>query len=228
VNDISSTVMIVLLAGLVVVVVIVVLSKKGVLSELNLEMLKGMFKLNTKSDQLAISEKTEEGKELQATKILKWLQEQINKVNGSYVLTDSTHENAKIAMQLYTKVTGEIIATCFFESPDYGIGDYAYGISPGTCFNRLTLRSLCNSDTESVVRERIKNFECKGNIIVIDDSVQLSKMGGIFCKMPDKSYLTFIALNSVSYSNRNQGLVFSGTLAQQLFDYYNSFIPNNT
>ena len=129
-NDISSPVMVVLLAGLAVVVVIVVLSKKGVLRELNLELLKGLLKLNTTSDPLPGSDQIEKGNELQATKILRWLQEQINKVDGSYVLTDSTHENAKISMQIYTKVTGEIIATCFFESPDYGIGDYANGINP--------------------------------------------------------------------------------------------------
>ncbi len=71
-NNISSPVMVVLLAGLAVVVVIVVLSKKGVLRELNLELLKGLLKLNTRSDQLPGSDQIEKGNELQATKVLRW------------------------------------------------------------------------------------------------------------------------------------------------------------
>jgi hypothetical protein len=70
--------------------------------------------------------------------ILKWLQERFDRIDGSYILTESTGENTKVAAQLYTKLTGTVIGTCFFGSPDYGPSDFASTISPNVRLTRLT------------------------------------------------------------------------------------------
>jgi hypothetical protein len=155
--------------------------------------------------------------------VLRELAQKINKTDGYYVITDSRQENARAAAVLYAKLHGEVIATCFFESPDYERGDYANAVASGTRFCRITAADVCNEETAKTVVGRFTGFDCTARLAVIPSGVEISKIGGIFCKFPDKSCLAFIALNNVQDSRSNRGLVFFGVIAQELFRYYKGF-----
>jgi hypothetical protein len=210
----------ILIIGLIIVVLIIVLLRKNI-KKFDLKLLKGVL---TFSGETHKSERITNNNENEAKKILKWVQENINKINGDFILTDTTTENAQIAARLYSKIRGEIISTCFFEDPDYGNGDFANTISPGTNFHRITLNSLCSLDKKDGLINRLAKYECNANLVVISNEAEITKIAGIFCKLTDKSYLAFIALNSYGPNKKNKGLTFTGDIAQILFEYYNSFI----
>jgi len=64
----------------------------------------------------------------------------------------------------------------------------------------------------------MNDFVCEAKLITVPDNVEMTKVGGIFCKLPDKSYLAFIALNNAEKKS-NIGLSFCGTVAEYLFKY---------
>ncbi len=196
------------------------------LQKFTIDLLKGMLRFSGEIETPSNAKRIiSEQKELnKATEILKWIQHQLKKVDGAYIINDTTNENAKTAAQLYSKLEGEIIGTCFFESPDYGQGDFAKAISPGAKFYRITTRKVCSPAIQKNVETLFQSMECSASLIVIEDDVIISKIGGIFCKLPDKSYLAFIAMDNYGNSGINKGLVFSGSLAEQLFNYYKSFV----
>ncbi len=228
-NDVSQNVLVFAIVAVILVAFIFVIMRGGTLKEFDLQMLKGLFtfkgKADTRSNSLPQRRSSESNSLDSASRILKWLQDKLNKIDGNYVLTEATDENARIAANLYTRLQGDIIATCFFESPDYGTGDFAATIHRGSKFTRIALSSMCDEQTNLILSKRFGSFVCDASLLVIPDDVNISKIGGIFCKLEDKSYLTFIALNNQSGKGKNQGLVFCGTLAKQFYDYYNSFIP---
>lgn len=159
----------------------------------------------------------------QAHEIINWLQGNLQKITGSYIITNTKNENAKIAGQLYSRVNGEVISTCFFESPDYGHSDYANMISPATKFIRITCNDVCSDVVAKKVIDRLNSFECSASLVVVSSKINISKIGGIFCNLSDGSHLAFIAMNNRGGSNENQGIMLSGTIAREFFQYYKSF-----
>lgn len=156
----------------------------------------------------------------QAMKVLKGLQIKLHKVSGSYVFNDNTVENSKTASQLYNLLSGEIIGTCFFEDPSsYGENDFAKFINTGTKFHRLATDSNCPPQSKEKVESAFKSLNCDATLTVLSENYTISKIGGIFSKLPDRSYLAFIALNNTD-DNGNRGVVFCGEIAKQLFEYY--------
>lgn len=203
-------------------------------------MLKGLFKVSAETHEKTDSEPTDfrlidntietvvnkmSGlNDKESTRIITWLQKKLNKVEGHFVLTETKHANGTVAGQLYTKLSGNIISTCFFESPDYGNGDWAKTISPTANFTRITLEELCPIELTKVLESRLQEFECRASLKVIPSELNITKIGGIFAKLQDESYLTFISFDNYGgILNNNMGLTFSGELAEQLYRYYDSF-----
>jgi hypothetical protein len=233
-SNISITVAVVLVVALVVVALLVVLARGGRLKTFRLKLLKGLFDLDGTIDTHAgAGGDAKQGAngmdadhvEDMAHKIIHWLREQKpQRVKGCYVLTDSTHDNAQTAAKLYTRVDGEIIATCFFESPHYGRGDFASNITQKASFVRLTSSDICADDVACLARKCLGDFYCKASLVVVPKGVEISRIGGIFCHLSDRSYLAFIAMNNAQDTSSNKGLVFSGTLAEELFTYFKGFV----
>jgi hypothetical protein len=228
-TNVSITVTVIVIVALLVVALIVVLGRGGRLKSFKLDVLKGMLgfggTLDTKSPPGAdILHEDEEYQDL-AHKIIHWLREQKpQKVKGSYVLTESIHDNAQTAARLYSKVDGQIIGTCFFEGPFYGRGDFATTINQKAHFTRLTTSEVCDEATAKQIEDIFQTMVCKAKLVIIPKNVEVSKIGGIFCRLSDHSHLAFIALNNVQETSTNRGLVFSGTLAQELFGYFQGFV----
>jgi len=237
VSNISVTVAVVLVIALVVVALLVVLARGGRLKTFRLKLLKGLFDLDGTIDTdvnagqrvqqsvKSVNEVNGDHVEDLAHKIIHWLREQKpQRVRGCYVLTETTQDNAQTAAKLYTRVDGEVIATCFFESPYYGRGDFASNITEKAWFVRLASADVCDDETVRLARGALANFYCKASLVVVPKDVAISKIGGIFCHLSDRSYLAFIAMNNAQDTSSNKGLVFSGTLAEELFAYFKGFV----
>jgi hypothetical protein len=227
--DISTAVAIVVIAGLVVVALVIVLARGGRLRSFRLDVLKGMLGFDGTLDTQSVPAGTpvlsvdSEVPDL-AHNIIAWLREQQpQRVRGCYVLTDTTQDNAKTAARLYSRVDGEVIGTCFFESPYYGRGDFAATINEKSKFTRLTITDVCDDATAKQVQDVFTTMPCQARLVIVPNGVEVSKIGGIFCHLSDRSFLAFIALNNVQDTSSNRGLVFSGTLAQELFAYFKGF-----
>jgi len=164
-------------------------------------------------------------KEDMSLTVMEALQVEIMRTNGHHALLGSTTENFRAASIIFSQVRGDIVATCFFECPDYGEHDLAESIMPASRFTRITIRCLCDAATREVVLRRFSSYRCRAQLLVLNDNVSISKVGGIFCKCEDGSHLAFMALNNSSDAkSRNLGLVFRGDIAQQMYRYYDSFI----
>lgn len=227
--EMSPASVIVVIAALGVAALLIFLGRGGRLRSVNFNVLKGLLRfwatLDTKLDRTAIaSHPNDEAPRDLAHGIIQWLREhKPQKVLGCYVLTDSTHDNAQVAAKLFTRVDGDVIATCFFESPFYGRGDFASTIAQKARFTRLTVADACGEELAAQVRGVFKTMPCKARLVVVPQGVEISKIGGIFCHLSDRSFLAFIALNNAEDSSSNRGLVFSGTLAEELFAYFRGF-----
>lgn len=157
--------------------------------------------------------------------VLRALQTELRKTRGHHVVLETTTENFHAASTLYGQLRGDIIGTCFFESPDYGDHDLAKAILPTSRFSRVTLRSMCDLETEHTVTARFQAYHSRARLVVLDDGVAVSKIGGIFCRCDDGSYLAFMALNNFCDAKpKNLGLVFCGDIAEQMYRYYRSFV----
>lgn len=231
-NDISIVAAIVVVIALGVALFLIFLFRGGRLKSFNLRVLKDAFDFSGTIDTKTDAEKamTSFGgietldDESLARKIIQWLQQQTPfRIEGCYVLTDSTKENTQIAARLYSRIDGNIIGTCFFENPYYGRGDFASTISESAKFTRLATQDVCDTEDTIKVKDLFSTFSCKANFVMVPDGVEISKIGGIFCHLSDKSYLAFIALNTQDNSS-NRGLVFSGTLAKELYTYFLGFV----
>lgn len=218
--EISTNVTIILILAIIIILLVFVILKNNI-KLFSINFLKGLLTF-TGETHIKNSGAIEISSE--AKKILEWIQQNINKASGDYVLTETINENAQIAARIYSKIQGSIIATCFFEEPDYGNGDYANAICSGTKFTRITLEGLCPLEKKEILIQRFEKFECNANLVIIPQNVDITKIGGIFCKLPDKSHLVFIALNQYGSTSINKGLLFTGEIAEKFYDYYNSFI----
>lgn len=231
--DLSLPAVIVVVLGLAVACLLIYLSRGGKLKTFRLNVLKGMLDFNgtidtqpTPAEAEPMYENTSTGGSPVdlANAIMRWLNESTPyKIEGNYVLTDSTLDNGKVAARLFSKASGKVISTCFFEKPYYGSGDFASTISKGTSYVRLTSEDLCSGEDRVLINRLFSGFECNAALSVVPRDVEVSRIGGIFCELEDGSYLGFFALNNKDNSAQNQGLVFSGTLAKKLYFYYRGF-----
>ena len=71
----------------------------------------------------------------------------------------------------------------------------------------------------------LRSFPSPASLTVLPKGTQITLLGGIYCRLPDRSHLAFIALNATE-SSTNRGLVFCGKIAKHLFDYYNNLIES--
>lgn len=160
----------------------------------------------------------------EALKTLKWIQEEIEEINGSYIYSDSTLKNKKIATLLYTKCTKKLIGTAFFEDPNNYKDDLAAFVDQGIEFVRITTGDVCSQESQKGQKEKLRSFQSNARLVVVPADTGISKLGGLFCEMKDGSHLAFIALNNVGNKGENHGLVFCGDTAEHLFKYYESWV----
>jgi len=175
-----------------------------------------------KSNQERLSKITEETSS-EAYLALKWIQEEVSIIDGSYIVSTTTLKNKEIATLMYTRCTKRIIGTAFFEDPAQYHDDLAQFVKPDIDFIRITTQEVCPDESQIVVSERLKCFQSNSRLVVVPDDAEISKIGGLFCEMSDGSYLAFIALNNKGNTGENNGVTFCGNTAEELFRYYNSW-----
>ena len=159
----------------------------------------------------------------EAFSTLQWIQNEIKQLNGSYIRSDSTLKNKEIITLMYTKCTKRLIGTAFFENPaEYG-DDLASFVRPGIEYIRITTSNVCPHESQEILKERMKGFQSQARLVAVPVNTEISKLAGLFCEMKDGSYLAFIALNNVGNSGENHGVAFCGDIAENLFNYYNSW-----
>ena len=227
----ANVVYVVIAAAVVIGLVVFLTTRSRGKTRTRMDFLRGLITFEgeseqpTKDETLANSLSNDEPPDL-ALEVIKYIKETSHpeKVTGNYGVTETKQANWVIAARLYTKLDGDIIGTEFFEMPYYGRSDLASGIRKGATFHRLSVRQMCSSESEKSLNEVFSKIECDAKLIVLPENTEISKMGGVFCKFPDSSYLAFIALNNYGDNGGNRGVVFSGAIAQQLYQYYRSFI----
>lgn len=223
-----------IILGAIILVGFIVFILRKRLTEITLDAFK-IFKINAKAKGCKRQEihidtqkkfKSDQiEKEYMSHAVLKGLQIELKKTLGQHAILETTRQNLRTTAHLYSNLQGDIIGTCFFENPDYGPNDLSESIRKGSRFYRLTLRDLCSDKSEAAISGRFNKHPSKQSLIVLDNNVEISKIGGIFCECDDKSHLAFIALNNFCGANTsNQGIVFCGDIAEAFFNYYNSFV----
>ena len=219
--------------GAIILIGIIVYFLRHRLTELNLDFLRGLIKFGGKaspamhpnSDLDAHAGETPFEQQYMSHAVLRALQTELCKTRGHHAVLETTTENLHAVSTLYGQLRGDIIGTCFFESPDYGEHDLAETILTGSRFSRITIRSVCDEATQRKVAERLATYRSRTRLIVLDANIQVSKIGGIFCRCDDGSHLAFMALNNFFEAKpKNLGLVFCGDLAEQMYRYYISFV----
>ena len=235
-NDVaimSQTQIFVSVLGAILLLVTIVYLLRHRLTELNLDFFRGLIKFGGRASPAVPPNSTPGGEageipfeqQYMSHAVLGALQTKLNKTRGHHVVLETTTENFHAASTLYGQLHGNIIATCFFESPDYGDHDLAEAILAVSRFSRITIRSMCDEDAQTKVAARFATYRSRARLIVLDESTQVSKIGGIFCRCDDGSHLAFMALNNFCDAKpKNLGLVFCGDLAEQMYRYYKSFV----
>ena len=154
----------------------------------------------------------------EAHALLQKLGAKLDRSESSYFsINEETVENFDTASQLFQNASGQVIATCFFEKPDYGESDFAQHIRAGTKFVRITRREVCPPTTERKVRQRFETLRAPSTLVVLPKKVVVSLISGIFCKLPDKSYLAFLSLTT---KKDNAGIVLCGGVAREMYRYF--------
>ncbi|MES9900962.1 MAG: hypothetical protein ABW148_18345 [Sedimenticola sp.] len=229
--EVTINVVYVVIAAVVLFAVVIYLTTRGKgKTKTKINILKGVATYEGESDHPTMAESVasdmgNEEQSDQALEAIKYIKETLHpeKVSGNYEITETTQANWIIAARLYTKLDGDIISTALFESPYYGESDLASGIRKGASFTRITNREQCDQGAETSLNEVFSRIECDAKLKVLQKNTEISKIGGIFCKFPDSSYVSFIAMNNYGNNGSNQGIVFSGVIAKQLHQYYKSF-----
>ena len=65
------------------------------------------------------------------------------------------------------------------------------------------------------------------NLIVVPENAFITKIDGIFSKLSDDSYLTFIAFRNHEKPEKNKGVIFRDGIAKGFFEYYKKIIEMN-
>jgi len=158
-----------------------------------------------------------------AYEILQELGKLLEKPRGEYYFAKSATDNYKIAQLIYGKSDGDIISTTFNENPKiYGetsdlIRLYNYG---GSLVTRITCRNVCSIVDEVDVKSAMQTNLKGSNLIVIPETAYITKIDGIFSKLSDDSYLTFIAFRNNDNPEKNKGVIFRDGIAKGFYEYY--------
>jgi hypothetical protein len=155
-------------------------------------------------------------KTMKSSELLKNLKIALNKKENDNSFSLKGKENYFAAKYLYENFTGEIIATAFNENPYYGEKDLALKYN-GKSFSRITSSNACNKESIENLCKQYNNKEF--NLTIIPQEKDFTKIGGMFLKCSDNSYLSFISLH---HPNGNIGLIITDELAKIYFDYYES------
>ena len=162
-----------------------------------------------------------------AYEILQELGKMLEKPKGEYYFTKSATDNYKVAQLIYGKSDGDIISTAFNENPKiYGetadlIRHYNYG---GSLVTRISCRNVCNAVDEIEVKKAMQKNLKGSNLIVIPENAYITKIDGIFSKLSDDSYLTFIAFRNQDKPEKNKGVIFRDGIAKGFYEYYEKII----
>lgn len=232
--EMNGIYILVAIIGSVILIGVITYLLRDRLSEMNFEFLKGLIKFGSKStpkgssNVVAVNQEEDVPfeKQYMSHAVLHILQSELKKTQGHHAVLETTTENYHAASTLYGQIHGDIIGTCFFESPDYGEHrDLAEAILSGSRFARISTRNMCNEETQRKVADRFQSYRARARLIVLSEETEVSKIGGIFCKCDDGSHLAFMALNNyVDAKPKNLGLVYCGDLAEQMYKYYKSFV----
>lgn len=165
-----------------------------------------------------------------AYEILQALGKLLEKSKGEYFFTKSAKDNYKVAQLIYGHSDGEVISTAFNENPKlYGDSDLIRGFNyGGSLVTRITCRNVCNADDESAVKKKMQNILKGANFIVIPENAFITKIDGIFSKLSDDSYLTFISFRNHERPKKNKGVIFRDGIAKGFFEYYERIIEKYT
>ena len=157
-----------------------------------------------------------------AYEILKKLGKMLKEPEGEYYLTKSSTENFNIAGKIFGEANGEIICTTFNENPsvykDFDLlRHFKYG---GSLVKRLTCRNVCPESDEKTLRVSMQKILEGSKLIIIPENEHITKIDGIFSKLQDDTYLTFIAFRNNDNPEDNTGVVFRDGIAKSFFEYY--------
>lgn len=161
-----------------------------------------------------------------AYEILKRLGKLLERPKGEYYFTKSATDNYKVAQLIYSESDGDIISTAFNENPKlYGetdlIRNYNYG---GSLVTRITCRNVCSVDDEKHVAGAMQKILKGSNLIVIPESAYITKIDGIFSRLSDDSYITFIAFRNQDMPEKNKGVIFRDGIARGFYEYYEKIV----
>ncbi len=161
--------------------------------------------------------------------ILKNLGKLLERPKGEYYFTKSATDNYKVAQLIYKESDGEIISTAFNENPKlYGetnlIRNYNYG---GSQITRITCRNVCSNTDEVEVKKTMHTILKGSNLIVVPEYEYITKIDGIFSKLSDESYITFIAFRNQDKPEKNKGVIFRDGIAKGFYEYYRKIIEKN-
>lgn len=161
-----------------------------------------------------------------AYEILQKLGKLLEKPKGEYFFTKSAKDNYKVAQLIYSHSDGEIICTAFNENPKlYGESDLIRGFNfGGSLVTRITCRNVCSEQDEIDVKNSMQNILKGSNLLVIPEDSYITKIDGIFAKLSDDTYLTFIAFRNHEKPEKNKGVIFRDGIAKGFYEYYERII----
>lgn len=164
-----------------------------------------------------------------AYEILQKLGKLLEKPKGEYFFTKSAKDNYKVAQLIYGHSDGQIICTAFNENPkSYGDADLIRGFNyGGSLVTRVTCRNVCSDKDEHDVKRSMDEILKGSTLIVIPEDSYITKIDGIFAKLSDDTYLTFIAFRNHERPEKNKGVIFRDGIAKGFFEYYEKIIELN-
>jgi hypothetical protein len=130
----------------------------------------------------------------------------------------SGRDNFEIGKYLYenSNDSKDLIATAFNETPFYNgpNGDLASKYN-GESFTRLAYEEFCDDKTLNSFKTAV-GLE-NASLVIIPKGTDFTRIDGMFIKYTDNSCLAFESLHSTS---GNRGIIFTGALAEKMYNYY--------
>jgi hypothetical protein len=157
-----------------------------------------------------------------ASRIVTKLGAAVKSFEGYYFVAESPTDNYKIANHFYQNAIGEIIATSFRENPaSYGERDLARNLpNGGSNFTRISTSKICSTDDEQRAKNALDSILPGASLIVLPEGLFITSIDGIYCKLTDGTYLTFVTFPKTGDQHKNRGILFYGHIAKSFFDYY--------
>ena len=163
-----------------------------------------------------------------AYEILQKLGKFLEKPKGGYYFTKSANDNYKVAQLIYSHSDSEIICTAFNENPKlYREADLIRGFNfGGSLVTRITCRNVCSEQDEIDVKNSMTRILKGSNLLVLPENLYLTKIDGIFAKLHDDTYLTFIEFMDHERSDNNKGVIFKDGIAKGFYEYYERIVDS--